>query len=433
LCPLRGGVCAARDRDGNGLEDTLVKLWDGLSAPYGIAAGPGHIDVLHRAGLWRLHDADGDDVIEKMTVAASGWGHTEDYHDWAVGLEQDAAGAYYAALVCHYDERSEPARRHRGQIVRLVPSEPTDPLPRLFSIEPLAGGHRFPMGIVRTRAGDLATSDNQGHFNPYNEINVIRPGRRYGFLNPGENAADLPAPEHPAVGLPHPWTRSVNGLALLSAPPPAADDQARAAEARVAPYGGHLVGCEYDERALIRFTFDCVDDVVQGAAYPFTRPVEDLARALEGPVCARVGPHGDLYVGNLRDAGWGSGQNTGSIVRLRRAGDPGPGILSAHARADGLEIRFTEPLDPAAAGDPTRYHLESFRRRSTPEYGGADLDRRRERLEAVVVAPDRRSVLLRLGPWREGHVYALHVDRLAPGGRPLFPAEAYYTLLKAPR
>jgi hypothetical protein len=161
----------------------------------------------------------------------------------------------------------------------------------------------------------------------------------------------------------------------------------------------------------------------------------------EGPVACAVSPHGDLYVGNLRDSGWGAGTNTGSLVRLRWRGDLPGGIAKVRAARRGFRIFFTRPVDTERALDKVRYSISSFRRISTPAYGGPDVDRRVETIQRIDVSSDNWFVDIELAELREGFVYEFHLQNLgaprvanpADGGeRSFFPAEAYYTMRRKP-
>ncbi len=146
-------------------------------------------------------------------------GYTADYHDWAVGLVRDTDQSYLVALPCQQDDRSPSAARLRGTVQRLIPQTPTSNDPRAYRLETVAAGQRFPMGLAMDRAGRLFATDNQGNYNPFNELNHIQAGKRYGFINKLENKPVFNPPlESPAVNLPHPWTRSVNGICFLNTP-----------------------------------------------------------------------------------------------------------------------------------------------------------------------------------------------------------------------
>lgn len=424
---LKGRVWIARDTDGDGLEDQMKPFSDELAAPYGVASSePASIDCINKYALLRLWDRDGDGHAERTEVLASGWGHTADYHDWAVGLPKDPQGRYYVALPCQQDNRSPEAARLRGTAIRLTPKTPTSEDPQQYAIEIICAGLRFPMGLALSRTGDLFATDNQGNYNPFNELNWLVEGARYGFVNKLDRGKEIPAGSFSAIEIPHPWTRSVNGICFLDTP---AELREKQAVPSFGPFEGHLLGCEYDTRRLIRMSLQKVDGEYQGAAYPFTRTPQEGEPALQGPLVCSVAPDGDIYVGSIRDSGWGGGTNVGSLARLRLAGELPPGIAEVRATATGFEIEFTAPVDATAGASAKNYHLESYRRKSTPAYGGDDMDRREEPLVSVTLSEDRRRANLELDELRPGFVYAL---RLSGFSQEFFPAEAYYTLRKVP-
>jgi len=427
---LKGRVARVRDRDGDGLEESVESLGIELASPWGMATGPGYVDVINKYALLRLFDDNGDGRVDRIATIASGWGHTEDYHDWVIGLPSDESGAYYIGLPCQQDKRSPEAARHRGTVARLAPRTPTEGDPRLFAIETLSAGHRFPTGVARNRAGDLVVTDNQGNFNPFNELNHVRPGVHFGFINAIDRVPGYAPPPltDPAINIPHPWTRSVNGIGFLEHPSP--DVEARA----FGPFAGHLIGCEYDTRRLIRMSLERVEGVLQGAAYPFTVDFPSTGSAMLGPIGCAVSPKGDLYVASIRDSGWGGANNIGELVRMRLNADALPaGVAEVRAIPRGFEISFTRPVDRAKAERVDNYVIASYRRVSTPNYGGPDVDRRSETPSRVTADAAGRRVRLEFPGLREGTVYEFHIRDLAVEPDALFfPAEAYYTLHRTP-
>jgi glucose/arabinose dehydrogenase/mono/diheme cytochrome c family protein len=421
---LEGRVWLITDTDGDGCEDNARPFSDELAAPYGVATEGLAVDVITKYALLRLQDENGNGRADRTITLASGWGHTDDYHDWTMGLPRDPAGNYIVATACQQDDRSAEAAHLRGFVLRLTPREPTPDDPRSYSIEPISGGHRFPMGIARSSGGELFVTDNQGNYNPFNELNHVRPGARYGFVNELEKAIEsaLPAATPPAINIPHPWTRSVNGICFLDDPD---------GRQRFGPLEGHLIGCEYDTRQLVRLSLQKVGDHYQGAVYPFTSP--EGSERLVGPVSCAISPRGELYVGELRDRGWGAGNNRGGIVRLRAAAGALPaGIAEVRAMHDGFVIDFTRPVSRSRAGKASHYHVSSFTRIATPAYGADDRDRRVEKIQSVEVSADNKQVRLRLEGLRRGYVYEFHLDSLAEDQGRFFPAEAYYTLSQIP-
>jgi hypothetical protein len=423
---LKGQVLAARDSDNDGLEDAAAIVADGLATPYGIHDGGDGLHVLTKAALLEVKEG-------RVQVLASGWGHTDDYHDWAVGLPRNDRGEYFVGLPCQQDERSAAAAKHRGAVLKLTPRTPTDDDPRHYDLHVVSTGHRFPMGMALNRQGELFVTDNQGNYNPFNELNQVRQGAFFGFINANEKKNkhfQTPPLAEPAIDIPHPWTRSVNGICFLDTPQ-ALLDQGK--KDHFGPLEGQLVGCEYDTRRLIRMSLEKIGDVYQGAAYPLNIEPSSPEKGFLGPVVCAVSPHGELYVGSIRDSGWGAGNNIGEVVQVqfRPAELPG-GIAELRAVRGGFELDFFREVDAAKAGDVANYSLSSYRRESTPAYGGPDLDRRIEKIAAIEVAPDRCRVTLNLTELREGFVYELQLKNLMADGSLFHPAEAHYTLRRKP-
>lgn len=438
---LKGRVWLGRDTDDDGLEDELQPFGDELAAPFGVFVQPHkNIDVINKYALLRLRDINDDGQYDETVTLASGWGHTTDYHDWATGLPRDEDGNYYIALSCQQDERSEPAAYLRGKVVKLArrtdqtgrASAGTPDDPRIFTLEPLSSGHRFPIGIARSRDGELFVSDNQGNFNPFNELNHVMRDSHYGFINANERKKDFqPNLTAPAIDIPHPWTRSVNGICFLETPAAVKESSGRDV---FGPFAGHLVGCEYDTRRLIRMSLQKVGDTYQGAAYPFSFDKPPSGPPLLGPLCCAVAPDGDLYIGSIRDSGWGGANNIGTLVRIRPKGADLPtGIAEVRATATGFTIDFTNPVDPTRAADRSNYSLLSYTRVSTPAYGGPDVNRRAEPIAGIDVSRDGQSAALKFDELRAGYVYEFNIKNLNADQQTLFfPAEAHYTLRVIP-
>lgn len=185
-------------------------------------------------------------------------------------------------------------------------------------------------------------------------------------------------------------------------------------------------------RSLIRMSLQKVGETYQGAAYPFSRTVLDGEPTFEGPIVCEISPSGDIYVGNLKDSGWGGGHNTGSIVRLKPTGRYPLGIAEVRATPSGFEVDFTQAIDAGKGSDPKNYLLRSYQRLSTPAYGGDDQAERTDTVQDVVLSEDRRSVALRVEDLREGFVYELNVAAVGATDQAIFPSQAHYTLRHIP-
>ncbi len=431
IASLKGRVLQVEDTNADGLGDRMVVISDDLPAPYGLAANADSVDVLCKTSLIRLtpqktKTAPGTPYNQQ--VVADGWGYTADYHDWAVGLERSPDGSYIMALPCQQDDRSPAAAQLRGQALKLIPYQSADS-PRAYRIESMSAGLRFPMGLALNRDGDLFATDNQGNYNPFNELNHLQFGKRYGFINKLETQPGFsPDFESPAVNLPHPWTRSVNGLCFLETPPAIADGGKRA----FGSFEGDLIGCEYNGLSLIRMSLQKVNGQYQGAAYMFSRPPAPGEATFEGPVCCAVSPRGELFVGSIHDSGWGGGQNTGSIVRLQADQELPLGIDEVRATSTGFEIAFTQSFDTIRASQLKNYQIRSYRRISTPAYGGDDQDSRTEPVRSLEISKDRKTVNLKLATLREGFVYEINIAAIGKDDSSIFPSQAHYHMRAVP-
>jgi glucose/arabinose dehydrogenase/mono/diheme cytochrome c family protein len=410
LTSLKGDLFALADRDGDGIEETLAPIGDLLSAPLGLLTEDGDVLVSHKPELIRLSDTDGDGWLDLARVVASGWGFSHDYHDWTFGIVR-SGGGYEVLLGSDYQQGTRPrdASRHRGKALRILPGG---------EIEEVARGLRFTIGIASDREGEVFFTDNQGEGNPFNELNHLRDGAKYGVPSLLDSPADWKEPaEPPAIQFPHPWTRSVNGICFLDA------------GGRFGPFEGHGIGCEYDNRMLIRFTLEKVRGRYQGACYPFSRsPAKD--EGFLGPISCAASPRGELYVGDIRDSGWGGGRNVGAVVRLRLDGEVPAGIREARAWSGGFVVEFTKPLDSAPASDPSSYSISAYRRVWSGGYATPDQDRHAVAVSEAAVLDGGRAVRLRAAPLQPGFLHEIHVR--SPAGETLWPSIAYYTLHEIP-
>ncbi|RMG36437.1 MAG: hypothetical protein D6725_10530 [Planctomycetota bacterium] len=409
---LKGDVWIAADTDGDGVEDSLVDFERGLAAPYGVLEEePGRLLVSHKPEVLRLIDEDGDGRADRRQVVATGWGYTDDYHDWTTGLIRDRAGNLYVGTGSDYAQKGRRPRdrtRWRGKVLQITPQG---------QVRPVGHGFRYPMGLAIDAFDRVFVSDNQGVQNCFNEINWLQPGGFYGvpaLADPPGRAA-LSA----AVQVPHPWTRSVNGLFFLPADFP------------IAAFAGHGVGCEYNGRFLVRFTVQEVSGRLQGAVYAFTEPDGQQA-TFQGPLCGGVAPDGAIYVGNIHDSGWLGGRNVGSIVRMVPDPESLPnGIREIRAVRGGFEISFIRPIDRDRLTDPGAFRISGYTRVWRGGYATPDSGRHRVTVRRAEPAPDGSRVRLVTGPLRPGYVYEIACGRLA-NGRRFFPAVGHYTMNRLP-
>lgn len=421
---LKGQVYLARDTDGDGLEDALRVFEQGLAAPYGLIAEGEDLLVAHKPELLRLRDVDHDGAAEVREVVADGWGYTDDYHDWTTGIVRDSLGNLYLGTGSDYARsgRDRDHARWRGKVLRVG---------RDGTIVPLGHAFRYPTGLAIDADDQVFVTDNQGVQNTFNEINHLVEGGRYGvpslFEEPFEGA-----PRAPAIQVPHPWTRSVNGIFFL--PRGAGQATTTGDGQNESPFAGHGIGCEYDSRFLVRFTLQRTGETYQGAVYPFSRPPDGQTEGeLRGTLCGAVAPNGDLFIGSILDSGWLGGPNVGDLVRLRRHGPLPCGIREIRAYDGEFEISFTAPVNAQAAAQGVNFDVSGSTRVWQGTYATADSGRHKLAVKSVDVAADCRSVRLHVEGQKAGSVYEIRVGSIGPTAQPLWPAVGHYTLNRIPQ
>ena len=428
---LKGHVYLARDTDGDGVEDQLTLFEEGLAAPFGVLADGDDLLVAHKPELLRLRDTDGDGRCDERIVVADGWGYTHDYHDWMAGPVRDNDGNLFLAISSDYSQkdRDTAAMKWRGKVLKLDADG---------VLSPFAHELRYPMGIAFDPAGRLFVSDQQGVQNCFNEINHLIEGARYGVPAKG----DPPGSEdhtRASVQIPHPWTRSVNGItflpetAWLGSQRSGAPSDTEPTPTPLDVFAGHGLGCEYNGRFLVRFSTQEVKGALQGAVYEFTsREWDKDSDAFLGPICAAVSPDGKLYVGSIFDSGWLGGRNTGEIVQLTPQTDFPNGIREVRAVPNGFEIEFLHPVDRDRATDPANYSISGYTRIWQGSYATPDADRHSPPITGIRITDDARTVTLKLDDLRAQHVYELSCRPLTADGDELRPSGATYSLNRLP-
>ncbi len=454
MTSLKGHVFTLTDADADGIEDRLHLVEEGLTAPYGLVGAGGGPNyplqwiVAHKPELVSLRDRDGDGRADHRMVLASGWGFTDDYHEWTTSpVFEPSRRQLFVGLASDYTDKNRPANKAiwRGKVLMVSPFFKT-------SISPVGHSFRYPTGLAINERDEVFVSDQQGVQNCFNEINYLVEGAHYGV--PATHEEDKDAPEtKAAIQIPHPWTRSVNGLCFLTGKEGYPDLK------------GHGIGCEYNGRFLIRFTTQRVGDVMQGAVYPFSMTDDELVRGIdkagpplgatnaievsggkpaaprqrtvpnfEGPLCCGVSPKGEIYIGSIADSGWAGGQNTGSIVKLKGNGQRPNGIREIRATRDGFDIDFFSPIDRARATNGENYSISGYTRVWGGAYATPDSDRHRCPVLAVELSDDGRTAKLKVDSRKTpNYVYDISCRDVADPNKPFFPAYGFFTLHKIPR
>jgi glucose/arabinose dehydrogenase len=432
---LPDGRLAASSRRGeiylidNALDDdirraTFTPFASGLHEVLGLAARNDWLYVTQRCDVSRLRDEDQDGSADLFEVFSDGWEISGDYHEYAFGSNFDKEGNLWVVL-CLTGSFSSNVK-YRGWCLRITPDG---------KVLPTCSGIRSPGGIGMNAEGDMFYTDNQGPWNGTCSLKHLRPGSFQG--HPGGNrwyeitdsigprpadpqsgsrmmteARKIPQLEPPAVYFPYKkMGQSASGIVCDTS------------GGKFGPFQNQLFVGDQTFSTVMRVCLEKVQEHYQGACFPFRSGFGSGALSLE------QAPDGTLFVGGT-NRGWGSrGGKPYSLDRLRWTGKVPFEIHEMHARPDGFELSFTQPVDPDTAGNTDSYKLHSYTYIYQASYGSPEVDETPITVQRAVVSQDGRRVRLHVDRLQEGHVHELHAPGvLSRDGLPLLHDEAYYTL-----
>ena len=148
-----------------------------------------------------------------------------------------------------------------------------------------------------------------------------------------------------------------------------------------------------------------------------------------GNLALEMAADGSLFVQGT-DRGWGArGGKPFALQRLVWTGQVPFEVHEMRAKSDGFELTFTEPLDPATAGSPASYKIETYTYIYQASYGSPEVDKTIPIIKSVLVSQDGLSARLMIDGLEEGHIHELDLSGVRSAkGQPLLHKTAYYTL-----
>jgi len=322
LCTWEGDVWKV---GGIADETTSVTSWKriaaGLFQPLGIKLVKGEIFVTCRNQLVRLKDLNGDDEIDFYENFNSDHQVTEHFHEFAMGLQVDDDGNfYYAKSGCH--GRTALVAQH-GTLLKVSADGSTT--------EILAKGFRAANGVCLNPDGTFFVTDQEGYWNPMNRINWVVPGDNfYGNMwgyDPPEDSSDS-AMEQPLCWVDKAFDRSPAELLWVESE-------------KWGPLNGKLLNLSYGQGRLELISYEMINGQAQGGMIRL--PMPDLPT---GIMRGRFHSNGHLYVCGM--SAWATDQIElpGGFYRVRATEKPSYMPIGLEAKEGGIEITFTDPLDP---------------------------------------------------------------------------------------
>ena len=387
VCDWDGGVWIVRgiSQTESGAKLTWRRIAAGLFQPLGLKFRDGVIYVTCRDQLVALHDLNGDGEMDWYECFNSDHQVTEHFHEFAMGLQTDAEGNfYYAKSARHALPAVVP---HHGTLLKVSADGQRT--------EIIANGFRAANGVCLNPDGSFVVTDQEGHWNPKNRINWVKPGGFYGNMFGYHSVTDSSdaAMDPPMCWITNAMDRSPGELLWV-------DSQ------RWGPLSGSLLNLSYGYGKIFIAPHERVDGQVQGGMceLPLPQFPTGIMRGRFSPV------DGQLYCCGM--FAWSSTQEQpGGLYRVRFTGKPANLPIALHAKKAAFEIVFSDPLDAQAAADPKNYAVKAWDLKRSANYGSEHLNERKWAVAKAELLADGRTVRLEIPEvmptWGMEIVYAL--------------------------
>jgi hypothetical protein len=364
------------------------RIASGLFQPLGVKFRGDDLFITCRDQLVRLRDLNGDGETDFIESFNNDHQVTEHFHEFAMGLQTDAAGNfYYAKSARHALTALVP---HHGTLLRVsADGKKTDIV---------ANGFRAANGVCLNDDGTFFVTDQEGHWTPKNRINRVKPGSFYGNMfgyTDRTNTADS-AMEQPMVWITNAKDRSP--AELLWVPKNAWGS-----------LGGSLLNLSY------------------GTGRAFIVPHEEVAGQWQGAVCelpmpafatgimrGRFAADGALYACGLFS--WaGNATAPGGFHRIRRNEKPMNLPIGIHASKGAFSVTFSDPFDPASVKSDA-FAFKTWTLKRSASYGSNHYDEQSVEITGAHLSADNRTVTLVIPALSRAQCYELKLSLPAADG-----------------
>lgn len=388
-----------------GAELKVTTLCDWLYEPCAIAVVGDSVYVGEKDRIIRFDGAVHKDRLEKgEEIVLLDGASTPNFHTYTVGFElYEKEGETYlcgnfttAVLSGGKRDVMVPPNPsvHRGSTFTLGPINGKEDASSV-KLDFLAGGYRTPNGIGIGGDNAVWVTDNQGIFNPSNELIRVEKSKFYGHYlktEDGRMAAFQPKEIDPVAGSPVGQVGATvhlpqNIVARSPAQPIVLDNLSGVLQ----PYEGQLLVCEFTTGRLLRVFPEKVDGVWQGAVFQHSGGPADAKGNngfTAGPNRIVKGPDGHYYIGHIGVGGlWIYNNTRHGLQRLRvRSEEEVPEsfneILAVRVVDGGFELEFLKPI-PADSIDKNSIEVAQWTYHPSKSYGGKDVDRVKLRAASV--------------------------------------------------
>ncbi|HXX95228.1 MAG TPA: DUF6797 domain-containing protein [Planctomycetota bacterium] len=358
----------------SGLDAKLEKVsWKrfatGLCQPLGVRVVNGQIFALGRDQITRLVDLDGCGEADFYENFNNDYSIGPGYGEYPMDLQVDREGNFL------FGKAASKGSIHAGCVLKVSKDG--------RALEVVAHGFRTPMGVCVGPDDGITVTDQQGNYMGSSPIVRVRKGAFYGFEIEDRPDTKGRTREPALCWLPMDMDNSPGGQAWVTGD-------------RWGPFKGSLVHTSYGQSRLLLVLMDPTGEQAGVVRFPLNF-LSGIMRASFSPA------DGQLYAAGLR--GWQTtAVKDGCLQRVRYTGRPARMPLGMRVRKSGIDLTFTDPVDPETAGDVDNYGAEWFNVVSTPEYGSPEYSvtdptrRGREKVEITkaAVGDDRKTVRLEI-------------------------------------
>ncbi len=362
---------------------TWRRIASGLFQPLGVKFRGNELFITCRDQIAKLVDLNGDGETDFTQCFNGDAQVTEHFHEFAMGLQTDAAGNfYYAKSARHALDSVVP---HHGTLLKVSADGSRTDI--------LATGFRAANGVCLNDDGSFFVTDQEGHWTPKNRINRVKAGGFYGNMYGYSNVTDSndSAMEPPMVWITNDKDRSP--AELLWVPKQAWGN-----------LGGALLNLSYGTGRAFIVPHEEIDGRMQGAVCELPMPA-----FATGIMRGRFGSDGALYTCGM--FAWaGNATSPGGFHRIRRGSAPARVPLSVRAAKGKLTVAFSDPLDDTACT------LKVWSLQRSAKYGSPHHDERELEIREVKASADRRSLTLEVPDLAPTQCYELRIgDRVLHG------------------
>ncbi len=353
-------------------ELTWQRICSGLFQPLGLKIVDGEVYVGCRDMIAHLRDLDGDREIDVIENFNNDHQVTENFHEFAMGLQTDDEGNFYYAKSARHGRTA--LVPHHGTLLKVGADG--------SKTEILATGFRAANGVCLNPDGSFMVTDQEGNWNPKNRINWVEGKGRNEFYGNMWGYHDVTDESDSAMRQPVCWITNAFDRSpgeLLWVP----EDSAWK------PLRGSLLNLSYGAGRIYTVPFERKPDGVQGGMCAF--PIEPFPT---GVMRGRFSPaDGQLYACGM--FAWaGNRHEPGGFFRVRYTGEPACQPVGLATSPGTLKITFSDPLDPDSINEPDAWAILAWDLKRTQQYGSRHHNERTWKVANARLSADGKTVTL---------------------------------------